>query len=336
MKKILIPLMMLALAPVSCSDWTQSESLEMNRPSLEEQHPEQYAAYLENLRAWKKSKHAVVLASFDNSTLEPATRAHHIASLPDSLDIVVLQTVDLPEWQRTEMADVRTRKGTRFIYAIDCARLESDWKALSESAEDTSSEVPALTEYVAERMTAAFDACDAYGYDGAAVWYVGRSTAHMTEAEIEAYRAEQEAFIGPVKAWTEAAADRLFLFGGDPTTLFEPQLLLAADYLLVDTSTATSVDFLTWAVSSYLGDNIPSTRFVVTVPTVLAGDPDGLGYYGDRMALPLAAEWVTRPSADFTRAGLLIEDIQRDFYNADLIYKHSREAIATINPSPKN
>ena len=105
---------------------------------------------------------------------------------------------------------------------------------------------------------------------------------------------------------------------------------------MVDTSAATSVDELTFAVRSCMGPQVPAGRFVVTVPTVVRDDPDAVGYYGKEMALPLAAAWMTRPSADFTRAGLLVEGIERDFYNAGLIYKHAREAIATVNPSPKN
>ena len=70
-----------------------------------------------------------MLATFDNSTAEPSSRAHHIASLPDSLDVVVLTAPELPEWQQTEMEQTRRDKGTRFIYAVDHDGLRSDWEA---------------------------------------------------------------------------------------------------------------------------------------------------------------------------------------------------------------
>lgn len=314
----------------SCSDWTDPESLGLHTPEIGEEYPEQYAAYLENLRSWKATAHQAVLAAFDNSTAEPSSRAHHIASLPDSLDVVVLTAPELPGWQQTEMERTRRDKGTRFIYAVDHAELRADYETAGDS---DAAEWPA---YAAERLAAALGLCDRYGYDGILVRYSGKSTLHMTEAELAAYTAEQHAFIGPVTEWTEDNESKLFLFGGDPTTLLDQRLLLKADYIVVDTSAATSVDGLTFAVRSCMGPQIPSGRFVVTVPTVVRDDPDAVGYYGKEMALPLAAEWLTRPSADFTRAGLLVEGVERDFYNAGLIYKHVREAIATVNPSPEN
>ena len=314
----------------SCSDWTDPESLGLHTPEIGEEYPEQYAAYLENLRSWKATAHQAVLATFDNSTAEPSSRAHHIASLPDSLDVVVLTAPQLPEWQQTEMEQTRRDKGTRFIYAVDHDGLRSDWEAAG------GADAAEWTAYLAERMATAFDACEQYGYDGVLVRYNGKSTLHMTQEEMAVYTAEQRAFIGPVTEWVDGSESKLFLFGGDPTTLLDPKLLLKADYIVVDTSAATSVDELTFAVRSCMGPQVPAGRFVVTVPTVVRDDPDAVGYYGKEMALPLAAAWMTRPSADFTRAGLLVEGIERDFYNAGLIYKHAREAIATVNPSPKN
>lgn len=41
----------------SCSDWTDSESVDISRPSLEEQNPALYAQYLAALRAYKASEH---------------------------------------------------------------------------------------------------------------------------------------------------------------------------------------------------------------------------------------------------------------------------------------
>lgn len=319
-----------ALLLAACSDWTDPESLGLRTPERGEEYPERYAAYLENLRDWKATEHQAVLALYDNSTAEPTSRAHHIASLPDSLDVAVLGTPELPDWQQLEMEGTRSDKGTRFVFAIDHADLRSDWEAIEADA------APEWADYAAERLAAALGLCDRYGYDGILVRYSGKSTLHMTEEELKAYTAEQSAFIGPVTEWAEANETRLFLLGGDPTTLLDPKLLLKADYIVIDTSAATSVEELTYAVYSSMGPQIPTDRFVVTVPTVVRDDPHAVGYYGKEMALPLAAEWMTRPSDGFTRAGLLVEGVERDFYNAGLIYKHTREAIATLNPSPKN
>ena len=48
-----------------------------------------------------------------------------------------------------------------------------------------------------------------------------------------------------------------------------------------------------------------------------------------------AAYWVTEPSAEFTKAGLAIENMQNDYYNATNTYQYVREAINIMNPAPK-
>lgn len=333
--------MVSALLLGSCGEWTEPESLDLSTPAFGSEDPEAYAAYLANLRSWKATDHAVVMGWFDNAVSEPTTRAHHIASLPDSLDFVVLGTADLVAWQLEEMRDVQTRKGTRFLCEIDCRAIEQAWDALQDSdgeatlsAESASGD---FATYAAEALEHTLSLCGEYGYDGVLLWYSGRSTLHMTEDELAAYTARQQALLNPVREWLSGAgASKCLLYGGDPTTLLDKSLLLKASYLVVETSDATSVDELTYAISSCMGPEIPTGNFVVTVATAVESDTDPVEFYGSEMALPLAAEWVTRPSDSFTRAGLLIRDIQRDFYNASLIYKYSREAIDTINPSPKN
>ena len=76
---------------VSCDDWTDVESISIKQPGIEEQNPELYTKYLENLRQYKAdTEHKKVYAWFDNSEKNPASRAQHITSLPDSIDIVGL------------------------------------------------------------------------------------------------------------------------------------------------------------------------------------------------------------------------------------------------------
>ena len=64
----LLPILTMALL-VSCTD---VESIDINRPGLEEQSPELYAKYLENLNTYKRSDdHKVAYAWFDNSVKAP-------------------------------------------------------------------------------------------------------------------------------------------------------------------------------------------------------------------------------------------------------------------------
>ena len=47
------------------------------------------------------------------------------------------------------------------------------------------------------------------------------------------------------------------------------------------------------------------------------------------------AEWLLRPE-DIGKAGMGIMNVQYDYYNSAMIYRYTKEAIETLNPSPKN
>ena len=86
-KKFLFPAVAVAvLSFAACSDWTETESLDINYPTLEEQNPELYKQYLKALRDYKAGEHKVVLVSMDNTTSAPAQRNEHLTTMPDSVD----------------------------------------------------------------------------------------------------------------------------------------------------------------------------------------------------------------------------------------------------------
>lgn len=72
-KKFLFPAVAVAvLSFAACSDWTETESLDINYPMLESR-PELYKQYLKALRDYKAGEHKVVLVSMDNTTSAPAS-----------------------------------------------------------------------------------------------------------------------------------------------------------------------------------------------------------------------------------------------------------------------
>lgn len=52
----------LSVATISCDDWTEMEIHDSQVNGFKEQNPQEYAAYTQNLRAYKATKHAVVYA----------------------------------------------------------------------------------------------------------------------------------------------------------------------------------------------------------------------------------------------------------------------------------
>lgn len=98
----------------SCSDWTDSESVDISRPSLEEQNPALYAQYLAALRAYKASEHKLTFVMMENRAgLAPIAQNQRLTAYPDSVDFICMTHPEnlAPEYS-DQMAEVR-KKGTR-------------------------------------------------------------------------------------------------------------------------------------------------------------------------------------------------------------------------------
>ena len=87
----------LSVATISCDDWTEMEIHDSQVNGFKEQNPQEYAAYTQNLRAYKATKHAVVkLGPIDlvpknvctpriiliTHRAHPHQPTHHIATTP--------------------------------------------------------------------------------------------------------------------------------------------------------------------------------------------------------------------------------------------------------------
>ena len=120
------------LALSACSDWTDSESIKLKEPGIDEQSPELYAKYLKNLQEYKNSDHKIVYGWFDNSEKVPFSRGQHMSDVPDSLDVIIATTPDLAEFELEDIANVH-EKGTKVFYSIDrkSTRLNSSHKVQS-------------------------------------------------------------------------------------------------------------------------------------------------------------------------------------------------------------
>lgn len=357
----------LALAAVivsaSCSEWTQTESLDLTEPGLEYRDPAAYEAYLSRVRAYKADKHRILFAWFDNAGRTPATQAYLLKALPDSLDIVSLTTPEqMPEWQLRDMRAIQERKATRVIYTIDNDALNAEWEALlkeeapeedslgtdsdtpdtgaetdadsGSSAEEAPDETERYAAFVAERLSGLLACCDTYGFDGIELRYIGSSTTVMNDRERAEYAARQRAFLAPVAEWAAAHPDKLFVFTGKPEHLLDVSLAAACDYIVLASESAADIHSLTRTALMTLIDGVPSDRFLAAVELP---DPQGKdpvqGYFDSELAIRAAAEWTLVQEHGIAKAGIAVRDVQNDYYDANLVYRHVREAIGIMNPS---
>lgn len=336
----------------SCSDWTDTESLKLNKPSLEDENPELYAKYLANLNAYKQRDHKVVYVTFNNQKVA-TSRAHHMTIVPDSVDIIALQTPDeLSKTDINEMKEVR-KKGTKVVYTISFAALEAQYKkdkeafdkehepVAPEAEEGEGEEVPTFPDfptYATTYMEANLALCAKYNYDGLTLSYPGREMLTMSDAEKAEYIANQQLVFAMVAEWKAANANKMLVFEGWTHFLADYSLLPLSKYIILPTIYAKSIEGLTQQTLLALKNGVPTNNILVAVQTFStdAGDTKTGYFYNGNSAISEASVWVATDHPSFTKAGLVIQDIQNDYFNPTLIYMYTRDAISVMNPTFKN
>lgn len=341
---ILTSVIAAALSMVSCSKWTDPESLEIRQPSIESENPELYRQYLESLREYKNSAHKIVIAEFDNKETAPAGRSEHISCLPDSIDFVILANEDnLSDAIIEEMSEIREKKGTKTLYEIDFAAIEAEWNAANEDSE-SSEEMPEedFSTFIGKKMDYYISLYGKYGYDGICVSYKGKNPDSMTEDVKAETLALQNAFFNKITEWKSANGDAVLIFRGQPVNLLiDKTFLESAKYIVIPSLSAVNSAEFAFNIEMSIKEGVPTDRFIVGVTTPSLTDPtDQSGIFPgvlNESAIAGAAEWVASASDEsYQVAGISVASAQNDYFNISLIYQNIRYAISVMNPSPKN
>lgn len=341
------------LFAAACGDWTDPEGLKISYPAPGETNPELYGLYLKALREYKADNHKIMLVSVDNRESEAPRRNERPEILPDSVDFISLEQPDKLHPQfLAECAAVR-EKGTRVVYPVSYDLIEARWEKIVEAEskpgaqgepEDAGQLENRFLDFCDGELAAGLALCDKYGYDGVIVCYAGRSTLNMTESEKSRYATRQQLFLTKVGEWRSAHEDKQLFFRGNPQYLLDMALLARCSYIVVPSFEATSVEEIAFTMLMNAAEGVPADRFLIGVSIPSASNPSNLAGYFDgtdaegnpRYALPEAAQWVTLPAAGYGKLGLFVDNAQDDYFNLTSNYKHIREAIDTMNPSPKN
>ncbi len=327
----------------SCADWTTPESIEIKTPEVDKTL---YADYLRDLKAYKEGDHKIVMVTFGNKAEMPASQAEHLTVIPDSVDYIILDNPEvLNEAHKKEMVEVR-KKYTRVLYNVDYTPIETTWAAMAK-------EDPELTEeqalvYIAEQTKALLALCDEHNFDGITFTYKGRSLASLTEEGLAQYDARQKAFFGTIDEWRDEHTGKDYIFIGNVQYVLPENrwFLNSIDYIVLMTDMVNNVDEITIKALTALdaGNDVPEDRFIAMAQTTrLDDDKEAFGYFGNQRdengnkvrSIYGTAIWTTLPSPSFTRAGMMITNVQNDYYNMNNVYSKTREAISIMNPLPK-
>lgn len=348
-------------ALVSCSDWTEPESVDLNYGTIDK--AENYQAYLASLKAYRASDHKKIYAWFESPADGPVSQAHTLASLPDSIDVVVFENPGVISQQIVkEMAQVNNLKGMEFMYTVDFDALKAQHKSLSEDlaaqresltnaylnnpdkddeavTEEYQKQLealatPDLLDYLFEHCTELLAYAKTNGFHGVMFAFDGKATNHLTAAELKDYAMEVNAFLGVAADWHKRNPQMKFDYLGAPQNIASSSLVNEFDMLFIrEGLNATNGNVYGQYLTKALTDGVPADRIgMMTTYTSLDPADGSMGLNSDgSYSLTGCAKW----AASNPVAAVGMKKVQNDYYNPGNEYGVVRAAIQTINPSIK-
>lgn len=333
----------------SCSDWTDTERMNIHIPTIEEQNPELYAQYLQSLNDYKASEHKVVIASVNNLSTPPSSRSERLVDVPDSVDYICLNNIlEVNEVNAAEMNEVR-KKGTKVLGLIDFDAVESAWKKILEDEANAAEEGETteenqepvdnearFIEFCQSEVAKRIAAGNALGVDGLMTNFTGFDLKVLSEEGLVAETARQAAFFDAIASW-KAGSNKELVFKGFPQNIANKSVLLDCKYIILNAQSAKNIAEMSYVALMASIADVPTDRFVmgVTTPyTTAAGTINGT-LNDESSAIVGAAQWAIAATADFTKAGISIDNAEQDYYNYSKIYTNIREAINVLSPTVK-
>ena len=295
---MILPFAALLLAAVSCSDWTEMETVDNTVSKPWEQDPALWSDYTAALRAYKQSEHYLSYARLYNSPAQATSEQDFMRCLPDSLDIVTLTNADnFSAYDAEDMAVMR-EKGTRVLYQVDYAGRKAEF-----------ADAAALAPYL-DGVIAAVAAHGLDGYSFTADPLDAAATATIV-ATLSAARSDGQ----------------LLVFEGNPLSVAEADRA-KLDFVVLDTEKAentTEVQLLVLNATGYAG--------IAPEKLLLAAEIDAPLQDEDRTEYA-AVELMARCVVEYgPLAGFAAYNIAGDYYHAEMNYQTIRTAIQTLNPS---
>ncbi|MDY5354590.1 MAG: glycoside hydrolase family 18 [Bacteroides pyogenes] len=330
--------LIISTALFSCSEWTEMESIDIKEPDITAQNPELYAKYLENLCAYKKSEHKQVYVWFDNSEKTPRTRAHHLTTLPDSIDVVSLIHPDqLADWELQEMNEVRSQKGMEVIYTISFDAIKAFYNAKLEKATDEEPVASLFEDFLVDSLQHALSLAKKYEYDGICIEYSGKSMLHMREPERTEYTKNERIFMGIAADWQKRNPEKSVVFEGKPQNLIDKTFLEKCKMVMVSGKNATNENMLTYHLSLAAVEGVPQSRLGMVVSATSLNDPNKLyGYFANgELAMQGLANWAPMAHNGIEVAGVGVYNVSTDYYEPTRTYHYTRSIISSINPPVK-
>ena len=320
------------VAVTSCDDWTEPESVGVKFEDVTQKDPEGYAKYLENLRAYRKNGHKKVYAWYDNKA-SFSSQAHHVSAVPDSIDVLVLANPHLVSNElKAEMEKKRSETGMQMAYTVDYATIKKVWTSKQELA-TPENPAPEWGAFLADSLNIAYSYAGILGFDRIIAAYDGKAFSMLPDDEQNAYKADQAAFLNPLKSWVANNPGKGFDFIGIPANIDGVAFLADAGVVFLSESlSATNTTEFGYIIDRNKVEGVSADKFAVMAALpVLDANQASVGKWGDSYSSWKAAEWAR--GADVCALGLT--NLADDYYDPNFTYKVCRTAIQILNPAAK-
>lgn len=326
--RIMTAMALLALS-ASCAKWTEQQSIEIIKPSMEND-PDLYSAYCGVIKEYKSSDHRIMYVTFDN--VEQAyDQSCNLTSLPDSIDFVEICDPGSMSSVSGQMHKLASDKAFRFTLSISADKLENDYSSLVSDVDgENPVDQPDKSVFFADSVKKAFSLVDKYGFDGVRLQYSGYGTHHLTEEQLAQYTAEQEAFFSLVLGELKKRGNLLLFLNVRPENIVSTEILNEADYIILPTEGSAGAGDLSLAAIKAV-EVCPDAKLLYAVTTIT--DDFQTGWFSAGEQIPLVSRWMASP-ASFDKSGMVIYDVRRSFYDSNRnVYRKIRGAIRNMNPN---
>ncbi len=321
-----------AVAALSSCDWTDPEPVGMKYDNITEADPDAYQQYLANIRAYRGHAHKLAYAWFDNKT-SFSSQADRVSSVPDSIDVLVLNAPHrISQQALDEINAKRSNTGMQTAYVVDYAAIRKAW-SLHKELETPEAPVKEWNDFLADSVKVALGYFNNGGFDRVIAAYDGMDMSAYPEADKEAYRIEQEAFLNAFNTWKNSHLDKGFDFIGIPANIVDPTLLDKAGVIfLSESKKATNADEYNFIVTRNSVQGFAPSRFaMIAALPVLDETQASVGYWDDKYIAWEAARWSR--GTDVKALGMT--NLTDDYYNPSFIYPVCRRAIQILNPAAR-
>lgn len=291
----------LLLLLVGCSEWTETESVEIKTIYPWEENPELWEEYKSVIRDYKSGDHSLVYVRFENSPEEAVNEKGYMRCLPDSLDIVSLTNAE--NFSRFDAEDMAWMKsvGTKVLYQVDFA-------GNPDMLYDNVLLTAALDRAIS---TVSSNALDGFSFTGLPR-DDGGVTASASRAVVE-------------RLSTAIGEDGLIAFEGDPAFIAQEDIQKIDLFVLASEA----------AENSYTLRNIVLDAEEWGVPKdrmLLAADFDGAFYDSENVSADVLTSLADQTVILGPMAGLALYNIESDYYHYDGDWLTVRSLISRLNP----